>query len=132
MKLSEALKLRSIVEMSSASLDDKTASEGVSLFPRLKGDDSLVKAGTRINWNGIIKKATVDLWDIEANNPEYSPYLWEDIAYRDGIRIIPNTITVGTMFAKDELGWWQNEIYKSLVDANVYTPEQYSAWWEKQ
>ena len=130
MKLNEALKLRSIVEIASASLDDKTASEGASLFPRLKGDGSLVKAGTRINWDGVIKRAAVDLWDSEANNPKYAPTLWEDIEYKDGYRIIPEVITVGKVFAKDECGWWGDELYRSTVDANVYTPEQYAPNWE--
>lgn len=126
----EALKLRAIVEQAATSLDDKTASEGATLFPRLKQDGSLVPSGTRINWGGTIKRAAVDLWDTEANNPDNAPTLWEDIAYREGYRIIPATITAGTAFAKDELGWWGDVLYKSLIDANVYTPEQYAAGWE--
>lgn len=114
------------------SLDDKEASVVPEFFAQLAEDGNLITAGTRINWRGTLKRAAVDLWDRAEYNPDNAPSLWEDITYRDGIRIIPETITVGTMFAKDELGWWQNEIYKSLVDANVYTPEQYSGWWEKQ
>ena len=126
----EAMKLRSIVEIAAVSLDDKTASEGATLFPRLKQDGSLVRAGTRINWHGTIKRAAVDLWDTEANNPDNAPTLWEDIAYKQGYRIIPETITAGTAFAKDECGWWGDVLYKSLIDANVYTPAQYPAGWE--
>jgi hypothetical protein len=126
----EAMKLRSIVEMAAVSLDDKTASEGAALFPRLKQDGSLIPAGTRINWRGIIKRAAVDLWDTEANDPEEAPHLWEDISYREGYRIIPAVITAGTAFAKDECGWLDDTLYKSLIDANVYTPEAYPAGWE--
>lgn len=131
MKRSEALKLRSIVEQAAVSLDDKTASEGAALFPRLKADGSLVSVGTRINWNGTIKKAAVDLWDTEVNNPDNVPSLWADIDYREGFRIIPETITVTTAFALDEIGWWKGEKYKSKLAANVYTPEQYPAGWDK-
>lgn len=131
MKRSEAIRLREIIEQATVSLDDKTASEGATLFPRLKGNGELVKAGTRINWNGRVKKAAVDLWDTEANNPDNAPTLWEEINYRDGYRIIPPVITVTTAFAKDECGWWGDKLYKSLVDNNVYTPEQYSANWEE-
>lgn len=126
----EALKLRAIVEQAATSLDDKTASEGATLFPRLKQDGSLVRAGTRINWHGTIKRAANDLWDTEANNPDNAPTLWEDIAYKQGYRIIPETITAGTAFAKDECGWWGETLYKSLIDANVYTPAAYPAGWE--
>lgn len=130
MKRAEALKLRKIVETAAVSLDDKTASEGAMLFPRLKQDNSLIAAGTRINWNGTVKRAAVDLWDTAENAPDTAPALWEDLAYRDGIRIIPKTITVGTAFAKDELGWWGEELYRSLLDANVWTPAEHSAGWE--
>lgn len=130
MKRAEALRLRAIVEMAAVSLDDKTASEGAMLFPRLKQNGALVPAGTRINWNGTVKKAAVDLWDTADNAPDNAPSLWEDIAYREGIRIIPDTITAATAFAKGEQGWWKDALYTSLLDANVYTPEQYPAGWE--
>ena len=127
----EALRLRAIVEKASASLPDKEASEGAALFPHLKHDGALVKAGTRINWNGTIKKAAVDLWDTEANNPDNAPTLWDDIDYRDGYRIIPETITVTTAFSQDECGWWGDTLYRSKVNSNVYTPAVYPDNWEK-
>lgn len=130
MKRHEALKLRAIVEQAAASLDDKTASEGAALFPRLKQNGALVAAGTRINWNGEVKKAAVDLWDTAENDPDNAPTLWEDITYKEGHRIIPEVITATAAFAKDECGWWENKLYRSKVNANVYTPAQYAANWE--
>lgn len=114
-----------------ATISDKQASEGVELFPKLKQDDALINAGTRINWNGMLKRAAVDLWDTEENNPDNAPTLWEDIAYKLGYRIIPEVITSTLAFSKDEIGWWGDKLYKSLLEANVYTPEQYPAGWEE-
>ena len=131
MKRAEAIYLRSIVEQVSSHLDDKTASTAVLLFPRLKADGSLVKAGTRINWNGMIKKASVDLWDSAENSPDNAPSLWANIEYKDGYRIIPDTLTVTTAFAKGECGWWNDVLYRSLMDGNVYTPVVYPQGWEK-
>ena len=131
MKRKEAMRLRQIVEQAAVSLDDKTASEAATLFPRLKGDGSLVRGGSRINWNGTIKRAAVDLWDTAENNPDNAPTLWEDLDYKDGYRIIPETITVTTAFAKDECGWWGDVLYRSRVAANVYTPAQYPDNWER-
>lgn len=130
MKRAEALYLRSVVEQAAASLDDKTASTAAMLFPRLKQDGSLVRVGTRINWNGTIKRAAVDIWDTEANDPDHAPNLWEDILYRDGIRIIPAVITVGLAFAKGERGWWGDTLMESTADNNVYTPVQYADNWK--
>lgn len=126
----EAKKLREAIVKGSVSLDDKTASTAPNMFLRLKEDGSLVVAGTRINWGGVVKKAAVDLWDTAENNPDNAPTLWADLDYRDGYRIIPETITIATAFAKDECGWWGDTLCRSLVDNNVYTPEQYAANWE--
>ena len=130
MKRSEAIYLRSVVEQATVSLDDKTASTAATLFPKLKTDGSLVSAGTRINWNGVIKKATVALWDTAENAPDKAPALWEDINYRNGYRIIPETITVTSAFAKGECGWWSDTLYKSKIDHNVYTPDAYPQGWD--
>lgn len=132
MKRSEAIRLREIIEIASASLEDKIASECAVLFPALKLDGSLIKAGTRINWKGVIKRAAVDLWATEENSPDTAPTIWEDLEYKNGYRIIPEVITVGKAFAKDECGWWGNILYKSLKEANVHTPDEYPSGWEVQ
>ena len=128
----EALRLRAIVEQAAESLDDQTVSTAPTLLRKLKQDGKLVSAGTRINWGGTVKRAAVDLWDTAGNTPDAAPTLWEDIDYRDGYRVIPSVITAGTAFALDELGWWGGKLYKSKLEANVYTPEQYPAGWEEQ
>ena len=76
--------------------------------------------------------AAQDLWDIEESNPDNNPLLWTDINYRDGVRVIPETFTAADAFALDELGWWKGNIYKSLLNSNVYTPEQYPNGWDLQ
>ena len=129
--IENARKLRPVMEQASASLDDQTASTAAVLFPRLKQEGKLISAGTRINWNGTVKKAAVDLWDNAENNPDNAPSLWQDIEYREGYRIIPDTITVTTAFSKGELGWWKDILYRSLTDANVFTPDGYPGGWER-
>jgi hypothetical protein len=130
--IDRAKQLRTVIEKAVMSLDDAVASTAAELFPNLKGDNSLIKAGTRINWNGVVKRAAVDLWDTNENNPNNAPTLWEDINYREGYRIIPETLTVGTAFAKDELGWWEDTLYVSLIDNNVWNPTQYPSGWAKK
>lgn len=112
------------------SATDAQASNAVGVYPTLDENSALIKAGTRINWNDQIKRAAVDLYDTVENNPDNAPTLWEDINYKEGYRIIPETITAGTAFAKGECGWWKDVLYRSLIDANVYTPDTYPAGWE--
>lgn len=129
--IDHAKKLRPIIEKAIESVDDKTASEAETLFPRLKGDGSLISGGTRINWRGTIKRAATALWDTTENDPDHAPTLWEDIAYRQGIRIIPAVITSTAAFAKGERGWWGEVLYESLYEANVHTPEAWPEGWKR-
>ena len=130
MKRNEAVRMRSAIEQAAVSLDDKTASTAATLFPRLKQDGALIPAGTRIHWNGTVKRAAADLWDTVENDPDHAENLWEDIAYRDGYRIIPDVITAAGAFALGECGWRGDVLWRSAMAANVYTPEQYPAGWE--
>lgn len=130
MKRSEAKALVAALVALREDATDAQASKATQLYPVLKQNGALVKAGTRINWNGQLKRASVDLWDTAENNPDNAPTLWEDINYREGYRIIPETITAGLAFAKDECGWWGDALHKSIIDSNVWTPEQYPAGWE--
>lgn len=127
----KAMKIRSLAMDSAVDLDDVNASNVPELYPRLAGDGSLVRAGTRINWNGQLKKAAVDLWDTAENNPERAPTLWEDLNYVNGYRVIPEVITVTTAFSKGEQGMWKGSVYESLQDNNVWNPEQFAAGWHK-
>jgi hypothetical protein len=111
--------------------DDATASRAVEFHPEMQYNGKLIPAKTRIKWKGKLKRAAVDLWDTEANNPDNAPNLWEDIAYRDGFRIIPEIITATLAFSEGEYGWWKDKLYKSKMNGNCYTPDVYSAIWEE-
>lgn len=126
----DAERKRPLIEKATSVLDDKTASEVVELYPTLIEDGALVKSGTRINWNGVLKRAAADLWDTTENNPDNAPVLWEDILYRDGYRVIPTVITAGLKFTLGEKGWWGDVLYESTLETNVYTPEQYIDGWK--
>ena len=129
--LETARKYRAIIESAMSLTDDKLASEAPSLFPKLAVAGELVKAGTRINWNGTVKRAAVDLWDTTENNPDNAPSLWEDIHYKDGYRFIPETISAGAAFYQGEYGWWEEKLYESLINNNVWTPSAYPAGWKE-
>ena len=83
--LDKARLQRQNILIGSASLEDKEASKTPELFGKLNENGELIKAGTRINWNGTLKRASVDLWDTKENNPDNAPTLWEDIEYKDGV-----------------------------------------------
>lgn len=129
--LEQARAMRKCIIEGAESLDDKTVSTAPEMLGRLKGNGELLRAGTRINWLGTVKRAAVDLWDRPENNPDNAPALWENIEYKDGYRYIPEVITAGLAFDYQECGWWKDVLYRSLLAANVYTPEQFPDGWEK-
>lgn len=129
----DAIAFRRQIEKAAIHLDDKAASESPDFYEHMKYDGKAISAGTRINFEGVLYKAAVTLWDTEENNPHFAPSLWEKINYHNGVRVIPEVITVTTAFAKDELGFWEadGKTYKSLINANVYTPAAYPQGWEE-
>lgn len=131
MKEKMAARLHRTILAGIAMVNDQQASEGVELFPKLKQDGSLVRAGTRIRWGNVLKRAAVDLWDTAENDPDNAPTLWEDVQYRNGVRVIPEVITATTAFALDELGWWKEKAYRSLRDGNTFNPDVTPEWWEE-
>ena len=134
MTRAQAERIRAQVEAGAAALPDAEASIEPSLTRKMRYDGSLIKSGTRIDWGGVLKRAAVDIWDTEENNPDNALDLWENVLYRDGIRVIPDVITAGLAFSYEELGWWGDVLMRSILPGektNVYTPELYQAAWEK-
>ena len=130
----EAFRIRKIIETSvstSADVDDKTVSTVPTLLPEYAKDGSLLKAGSRINWKGEVKKAAVDLWQTPENNPDNAPDIWKTIRYKDGYRYIAEVPSVTEAFDNGERGWWTDGLlYESTIPANVYTPVTYSDGWK--
>lgn len=126
----EAARLFESLEKMRNITPDSVASETVDAYQKLNEDGQLIKVGTRINWNGQIKRARSDMWDTELNNPDNAPTLWEDINYKQGYRIIPEVIMASAAFADGECGWWNDTLYCSLIGGNVWTPDTYPAGWE--
>ena len=124
-------RLHVVVDAGRRMVDDKTASVAPEMFDELTGEGALIKVGTRINWHGALKRASVDLWDTEQNTPDAAPTLWEDVAYREGYRVIPETITATLAFSMDEIGWWDGKLYRSLRNGNTFNPSVTPEWWEE-
>lgn len=125
-----------LIEKAASAVDDKTASEIAELLPVMKLDGSAIEAGKRYYFPedaaAPVKRAAVTLLDTEANTPAKARDLWEDILYKDGIRIIPAVITAGLAFSENEQGWWCGVLYCSvLLTPNTWTPAEHPDGWER-
>lgn len=118
------------------SIDNQTAGRMIEYFPTRKeycDEGELIPAKTRVrdeNDASVIWRSNVDLWNTDENSPQNAPTLWDKIAYHNGIRIIPDTITATLAWKLDELGWRDGHVYKSGMDGNVYLPGTTGAPWE--
>lgn len=132
----ELLRLDMRQRVNSLTIDNQTAGRMIDYFPTRSeycGEGELIPAGTRVRDDkdgAILWRSTVDLWNTEENIPENAPALWEQIAYHNGIRIIPDVITSTLAWKLGELGWRDGHVYKSGMDGNVYLPGTVGAPWE--
>ena len=138
----EALKIRAILEeaMQTTALSDQKASQAPTLFPSFK---SLLKSNKTFTQEDVNNRfrfiynnkmyVVIQPHTMQENwTPDTAISLYETIDYVDGIRIIQTYITSANPFSKDEIGIDANGIkWRSLVDFNVYTPEQYANNWEQ-
>jgi hypothetical protein len=110
-------------------IDDKTASTIIECFSSMKYNGKTIVKNTRINFEGLLYQAKEDIIDLENNNPINNIILWDIPKYKNGYRIIPSSIASEEAFAKEECGWWNNELYESIIDNNAWNPEEYSIGW---
>lgn len=75
-------------------------------------------------------RAASDLWDQANSTPDTAPELWKALDYQDGVRVIPETVSANAAFFMGELGWRDGILYRSKLDANVWTPEEHPQGWE--
>lgn len=133
----QAVAFRQTIEKAAVSLSDADASIVPTMFPRPKGDGSLIEHGTRICWSNsdgtlCIKRAAVDLWDTAENTPDKAPNLWEDVSYYQGYRVIPDVITSTLAFKENEEGYWKDGwVYRAKNNGTVWTPAAYPDAWVK-
>ena len=122
--------LRAVVALREGA-GDQQASASAEAYPGLHGDGRLIRHSTRINRGGRLCRARTDLFDTEENTPEKAPDLWEKLAYENGFRVIPAEIEAGSPFMKGERGYFKGQLYESLLDHNVWTPEQMPSYWKE-
>jgi hypothetical protein len=126
----QALRIREWIERFLASCTDAEASEVPVLYPALKYDGALIPYKSRRQFGGKLYIAQYDTYDYEHYDPAHDTNGWAELMYREGHRIIPETMTTATMFAKNELGWWGDTLYRSKIDNNSWTPTAYPDGWE--
>lgn len=65
-------------------------------------------------------------------NPEATPALWVEVAAPNEYREIKENMLSTEAFALGEIGWYKSKdnLFKSLIANNTYTPDTYPTGWE--
>lgn len=118
----KALKLRELIEKSSASLSDVEALEGIELFPHWE-EDTAYFIGNRVYYNGTLYKCVQDHQSRSDYIPSVAVSLWAVVLIPDP-EVIPdwvqpdstNPYMIGDKVRHNE------KIWISDIDYNVFEP----------
>ena len=130
--LEQAKAIRAAMGKVTATLTDEQALEVKELYPLWVTDtayavDTIVRYEDKL-YRCVQAHTSQDNW-----TPDATPALWVEIAPVGEYREIKDNMLPTEAFALDEIGWYQTKdnLFKSLIDANTYTPDSYPAGWEK-
>lgn len=113
-------------------IDDNTALQHKGLFEVWRAGAECAVGSMRQHGEKLYKclqaHTSQDNW-----TPDVTPALWVEIAAPNEYREIKDNMLPTEAFALGEIGWYQSKdnLWKSLIDANNYTPESYPAGWEQ-
>lgn len=118
------------IDTAGAMLTDEQAIEVIDLYDEWAVNKQ-VYAGNRIQFEGKLYKVLQDHTTQADWTPDVTPALYVEVGY--GYREIKDNMLPTEAFALGEVGWYQTEdnLWKSTIDANTYTPITYPAGWEK-
>ena len=88
---------------------------------------------TRIRYGEKLYKVLQDHTTQADWTPDKTPALYVEVAPVGQYREIKDNMLATEAFAKGEIGWWKEKdnLYESLFDGNVYTPDSYPNGWQK-
>ena len=134
MKRSELFKIREIIEKASASLEDTDALDAVELFP-LWAVGVAYSVGERIQYDGKLYKV-VQAHTSQADwTPPTVPALFTEVAKPGEIPVWKQPTGAQDAYNKGDKVHYptaDDPVYESLIDANVWSPDDYPQGWEQE
>jgi len=130
---SELFKYRELIEKGSASLPDADAIEAVGLFP-LWAVGVAYSVGERVQYDGKLYKV-VQAHTSQADwAPPTVPALFTEVAKPGEIPVWKQPTGAQDAYNKGDKVYYPtkgDDIYESLIDANVWSPADYPQGWQK-
>ena len=127
-----ARKLRPYIEKAALSLSDEEALEAKELYPQWSGNGISYKVNDKVRYNGILYKVLLAHTSQEGWMPTAAPSLFAKVLIPDE-NIIPEweqpDSTNGYQIGDRVM--FENKIYESLIDNNIWSPIAYPAGWRE-
>jgi hypothetical protein len=127
-----AQKLRPYIEKAALSLSDEDAIEAVNLFPNWSGNGIAYKINDRVKYDEILYKCLQAHTSQSAWTPLASASLWAKVLIPDENEIPqweqPDSTNA---YMKGDKIIFEDKIYESLIDNNVWSPAVYPAGWQE-
>lgn len=127
-----ARKLRPYIEKAAISLDDNDAIEAAQLFPEWRADENNYEKDIRVRYDGVLYKCLQTHIPQPNWDPLSAPSLWAKVLIPDE-NIIPEweqpDSTNGYQIGDRVM--FENKIYESLINNNIWSPIAYSAGWRE-
>lgn len=129
--LEQAKAIRNSMNTVTASLTDEQAVKVIDLYMPWVVDEA-VSVGDMRRDDGKLYRCLQAHTTSAEWKPVAVPALWVEVVPAGEYREIKDNMLPTEAFALGEIGWYQNRdnLYKSLIDANVYTPVSYPVGWE--
>ena len=125
-----ARQLRKIIELSAQSLDDEMAITSIELFPEWK-TETAYSTGEKIKYNNVLYKCLQSHTSQDTWTPTEAPSLFAKVLIPDP-EVIPEWEQPGSTnpYMKGDKVRYKGEVYESLIDNNIWSPEAYPAGWQ--
>lgn len=121
-----AQKLRPYIEKAVISLSDEDALEAINLFPNWSGNGIAYPKDQRVRFEDKLYKCLQAHTSQEGWTPTAAPSLWAKILIPDE-NVIPEWEQPDSTnpYMKGDKVLFENEVYESAIDNNVWAPNVY-------
>lgn len=128
----EALRKRALIELASASLSDANALDGVELFPLYEVGKAYA-VGDRFSYEKTLYKVVQDHISQIDWVPGNTPALYMVVVPDGEIPVWVRPTGAHDAYSQGDKVYYPDKngrVYRSTIDANVYSPDEYPAGWE--
>lgn len=128
----KAKELRATIETLAQNLDDESALENIELFPIWSPDSKEYTKDQKVKYNNVLYKVLQNHISQSDWNPADAPSLFAQVLVSQDGTPLPWVQPDSTNpYSKGDRVIFNDKIYESLIDNNVWSPADYPMGWQE-